>query len=287
MAQQTSTYSFDVNGRPVEGASLTNSGNAKRETVRSVNGRSVPVQTVEDKVISNSGGVKVIERMVRKFDPDGNPAPPEKVRIEERKGADGSGTVSTTVLRPDLNGNYSVAERTNAEIRKVGDTMITNTSVERPTLNGSVELVEKREENVRTQADGSGSQSVTVFKRDSNGRFDETAKETMERKVSGNRVTENSAVYEATNGRLDLVKQTVANIQKAGNKEVKEVNVFVPDTAGKVSSDRRPQLQSQQIIEKSISPGGSTEVLSVRRASDAGLGAAQKVSETVCRGECK
>src|SRR4051794_33795958 len=59
---QTSNLTFDVNGRPVQGATSMVSrspGSADRiETVRSINGRNVPVESVEDKVVSDSGGVK-------------------------------------------------------------------------------------------------------------------------------------------------------------------------------------------------------------------------------------
>ncbi len=288
-AQQISTSIYDINGHPVPGASISVAGNSKRETVHSVNGRSVPVQSVEDKVLSDSAGVKIVERTVRKYDANGNPSPPEKIRIEERKNSDGSGTVATTTMRADLNGNYSLAERTLSESRKAGDTLSTETRVERPTLNGAIQLVERREESLRALPGGAASQSVSVYKRDSNGNFGETAKETMERTVSGGKTIENSVVYEATNGRLDLVRQTVANIDKTATGEVREVNVFVADAPGRVagSADRKPQLQQQQIIEKSAVAGGTTETLKVRRATDAGLSAPQKVSETVCRGDCK
>ena len=103
LAQQTATSSgtFDINGRRVEGASsLVNQspGSADRiETVRSVNGRSVPVESVEDKIVSESGGVKIIERVVKRYDANGWPGPPEKVHIEERKNSDGSVNMATSV----------------------------------------------------------------------------------------------------------------------------------------------------------------------------------------------
>ena len=289
-AQQTSTFTFDVNGQPMEGASHVNTGNAKREVVRSINGRSVPLQSTEDHVVSDSGGVKVVERLVKRFDDSGNPLPSDKVRIEERKNADGSGSVATTVMRADVNGNYQLAERTKAERQKSGDTLTTSTQVERPTLNGGLEMVEKRDETLRESKSGDADMTATVYKRDTNGRLSEAAKQTMQRTVNGPTAVENAAVYEATNGSLSLVKQTVSTISKASNgAEHKETNVFVPNALGRVDSGSKPQLLEQQIIEKTPTAGGSVEILSVRRATDnpGKLGAPQKVAESVCRGECK
>jgi hypothetical protein len=59
--QQTSSYTYDINGNPVHNGATTvsklSSGSERRDTVQSLNGRAVPVQSVEERVISDSGGV--------------------------------------------------------------------------------------------------------------------------------------------------------------------------------------------------------------------------------------
>ncbi len=50
-AQQTATYVYDLNGRPVETVGSTNS----TTTIRNANGREVPIQKVDEKVISDDG----------------------------------------------------------------------------------------------------------------------------------------------------------------------------------------------------------------------------------------
>ncbi|HYZ83975.1 MAG TPA: hypothetical protein VE621_06215, partial [Bryobacteraceae bacterium] len=147
--QEITSYTYDVNGRPVPGATRSidaSPAETKRaETVRNLNGRDVPIQTVDQKVISDNGTVRVTERIVRRYDANGRPGPAEKTLIEERKNPDGSLNTSTTTMREDINGQMSVAERSITEARKSGDTTTTNTVVERPTLSGGLEVVEKRE----------------------------------------------------------------------------------------------------------------------------------------------
>ncbi len=292
-AQQTvvSSGTFDINGRRVEGASsLVNQspGSADRiEMVRSVNGRSVPVESVEDKVVSESGGVKVIERVVKRYDANGRPGPPERVHIEERKNADGSVNMATSVMRADMNGNYALAERTVTESKKSGDTTNSSTVVERPTLNGSLEVVERKEVVKRETADGGVSQNSNVSRRDTNGRFGEAGKQVLEKTVSGGRTVENVATYEAGSTGMQLIRQTVSK-EVAGSNQ-KEVDVFEAAQAGRVG-DAKPQLREQQIIEKTPTATGAVERISVRRplASDPNrLGNAQKVEEIICTGKCK
>ncbi len=292
-AQQTvvSSSTFDINGRRVEGASsLVNQtpGSADRiEMVRSVNGRTVPVESVEDKVMSELGGVKIIERVVKRYDANGRPGPPERVHIEERKNADGSLNSATSVMRADLNGNYALAERTVTDSKKSGDTTNSNTVVERPTLNGSLEVVERKEVVKRETADGSVSQSSSVSRRDTNGRFGEAARQVLEKTVAGGRTVENVATYEAGSTGMQLIRQTVSK-EVAGSNQ-KEVDVFEMDQAGRVGNTK-PELREQRIIEKRPTANGSVESISVRRplASDPNrLGNAQKVEEIICTGKCK
>lgn len=292
-AQQTvvSSGTFDINGRRVDGASsLVNQapGSADRiEMVRSVNGRTVPVESVEDKVVSELGGVKIIERVVKRYDASGRPGPPERVHIEERKNADGSVNSATSVTRADLNGNYALAERTVTDSKKSGDTTNSNTVVERPTLNGSLEVVERKEVVKRETADGSVSQSSSVSRRDTNGRFGETARQVLEKTVAGGRTVENVATYEAGSTGMQLIRQTVSK-EVAGSNQ-KEVEVFETAQAGRVGSTK-PELREQRIIEKTATANGAVESISVRRplASDPNrLGKAQKVEEIICTGKCK
>lgn len=288
---QTSSSTFDINGRRVAGASSLASqapgSSDKIETVRNVNGRNVPVESVEDKVISESGGVKIIERLVKRYDASGRPGPPDKIRIEERKNSDGSVNTSTSVMRSDLNGRYAMAERSVTDQKKSGDTVVSTTVVERPTLNGSLEVVEKKEGSVRTTADGSVSAMTTTTQRDTNGRFAEAAKEVIEKTVSNGITVENVATYQAGSGGMQLVTQTVSREKKGSNQ--KEIDVFDTNPDGRTSTGQA-RLREQRVVEKTATPSGAIENISVRRplSSDpARLGELRKVEEVICTGKCQ
>ena len=59
IAQQSnvsSTHNYDVNGRPVEGVRNMQNNGSRSQITRDVNGRAVPVESVEERVVSDSGG---------------------------------------------------------------------------------------------------------------------------------------------------------------------------------------------------------------------------------------
>ena len=295
LAQRTnSTATYDVNGNKVEGARfsevrLPDGGTDRRETVQNINGQRVPIQTVDEKVVSDRGGVRVVERVVKKFDASGSAGAPERVRIEERKNPDGSTTTSTSVLRADINGNYAVAERAATITRKSGNTTSSETTVERPTLNGSLELIEKKQETTRELSPGNIERTAVRSARDTNGRFSEIGKEVVEVKKTGDSTVENAAVYESTNGQLELVRQKVSRSTKRGQDEDTVVDVFVANAPGQAGSTK-PQLLQRQVVEKQMTANGAVETISVQRpyGGDSNrLGPAQKVEETVCTGKCK
>jgi hypothetical protein len=281
-AQQATTYNYDVNGHRVEAVGSVN----HTTVVRDANGRRVPVQKVEERVISDDGTTRVVERTVRQYSTDGRPAPPEKIRVEERKGAGGTITTATTTWRGDISGNLQLAERSVAETRTSGDTTSVATAIERPTMNGSMELVEKQEQITRTTPNKT-SDSTSIYRKDANGRFDETARKTVETVSENGTVIENATSIEL--GRL--VRQTVSRTVKEGDRERIQQDVFVADAPGKVTavSEARPQLRERRLIDRTYTAGGSIETVSVQRplANDPGrLSNPQRVEETQCTGKC-
>ena len=126
----------------------------------------------------------VVERTIRRYDPTGRGAVSEKVRIEERKDAAGNTIVNTAVYDADINGRFALRERVKAQSTKSGDTMHTQTVVERPNLNGSLDTVERREA-VQMGTDKNLTVDVSVFRRDANGAFSQTERQTVQTVVSG------------------------------------------------------------------------------------------------------
>src|SRR5277367_4980349 len=125
-AQQSSvssTTSVDVNGNVVrDGPSISqtksSSGSQTTVTTQSINGRSVPMEQVEERVLRDDASGKVTERIIRRFDPQGNPLPPARETVEEQIRPDGSSTLKSTTYRGDVNGNMQVVERSVTDTRK-------------------------------------------------------------------------------------------------------------------------------------------------------------------------
>lgn len=273
-----STRTFDGNGHPLPGVVSTQSGTTRSQITRDINGRTVPVESSEERVVSDSGGIRITERIVKRYDANGNPGPPERIRIEERKAPDGSVATTSIVSRGDINGAFQLAERSTTNTRTTGPHTQSITTIERPTLNGSMDMLERREQSIDTTGEKI-TEGTTTFRRDTNGKLAESAKKTREAVSSNCQVNENVVEYEsASTGQMRLVRQTTALIEPGGTRQV---TVYLPDAEGKM------KLSQQQRIEKRTTPTGTTETTTVRFAipSDPGkLGPARKVEETVCTG---
>ena len=132
--QQGAGWSIDTSGHRVEGSQYTvvesPAGSQRVESLRSINGRMVPLQGSEDRVLRQDAQGKVVERTVLRYDANGTPGPPVKVRIEEKKNPDGSTTIQSTAYESDLNGNPRLFERSTTEIRKGAENR-TSTMIER------------------------------------------------------------------------------------------------------------------------------------------------------------
>jgi hypothetical protein len=283
---ETSSYTYDSNGRRVLESVSRNGGQA----IPSINGRIAPLEKVEEKVISDDSTGKVIERTIRPFDPTGNPGPPQKLRIAERKAADGSVTVETQVYHANVSGSFALVERSNATTRKTGDQTVTDVQIARPTLNGSLDTVERRNSTV-TKSGENESADTTTYRRDSNGSFYAAVREVKQTEKAGGKVVENTSTYLATGGRqMQLDGQTVAEItKKADGSEVRQVSIYGVNLPGRPVGTT-PVLREVQTIEKAKTTSGTVESTLVRRPSidnPKSLGPATKINERVCTGACQ
>lgn len=293
LAQQSSrsaNYTYDVNGRRVEGLSSRKYNSSSAQSMRSYNGREAPIEEVEEKVLSQGPDGKVVERTIRPFDTDGRPMPPRKIRIEERRNPDGTATLTTSEYRGDLNGRLELWERSVASVRKSGDVERTETVVERPTLNGDLNVVEKREQTARKAPSGSQEESV-IYRKDENGRFVPSEKQVTERTESRGEVTENTVHYARGTSGLEFDEQQVSRTRKgARGTEVREVDVFMPVQPGRMNETGKPQLRERQLYETKPGAGNSTvETFSVSRPSISDpkrFTAFEKIGERVCTGDC-
>ena len=295
VSQQVTNYSTDLNGRRMADASVTTatSGNAttRTELTQSVNGRMVPLESVEERVIRDDANGRVVERITRKFDPNGRPGMTEKQQIQEKKNADGSVSSTVDVFRSDLNGRFELMERVTTDANKSGNTTNANIHVERPTLNGTLEVVE-RKTRVATEDKTSAKSDTTTFRKDPSGRFVEMVRVVTEAADQNGQRTENTAQYEAADmGKLTLSQQSVARVKKnADGTETREVDVY-RNVPGRVVQSATPPLLERQIIEQRKSGEQLVETTVVQRPSindPNRLGAPMKIGERVCAGkDCK
>lgn len=263
---------------------------SRTEYAPGINGQLAPRETVQEKVIREDANGKVIERQVRRYDATGNPGPPEKTVIEERKAADGSMLTTATVYRGDLNGNLQVSERSVSRSVTQGNSTNTETTVERAGIEGSLRVAEKVSSVVLRPSKDVEQQTVTLLRLDASGNFYEAVREVSDKQMAGKGETrENRAQYVGG----VLAEQSVARTVTAPNGATTvTVDVYSPQAPG-MSADPsgRLALKEQQVISSEPGPGGKVTQTVVSRkpsVSDANrLGPAQVLSQSVCSGDCK
>jgi hypothetical protein len=302
LGQDSSTYTksqVDINGRRVTDDSqiVSRAGRSASEVTektQSINGREVPLEKVEEHVVRDDAGGKVIERLIKRYDPTGNAMLPTKQIIEEQKQPGGGSTIRQTTYQGDVNGRLQLSEKSVTQKQTSGSTETADTVVERPTLNGGFETVDRRSV-VRVKEPNGYQESTTTYRRTENGEFHPAAKVTVEHVENGPRSTENAAEYEiGPLGELRLHTQKVqTTVKRPDGSEDVQLNVFgqnVVGRAGSIESDKLT-LQEQDIIErKRVSRDAVVESFSLRRPTIADpnqLGPLQHVSETTCRGKCE
>lgn len=290
----TSARVPDLNGGYEPGSTYSTSkgpgGSSRVEYAPSINGTLAPRESVQEKVVRDDGSGKVIERIVRRYDATGNPGPPEKTVIEERRGADGSTQTTSTVYRGDLNGNLQVYERSVSRAVTQGTSTNTETTIERASIDGALKVAEKVSTAVTRPAKDAEQQTVTRMRVDANGNFYEAVREVTDKQTQAQgQVVENRAQYVGGT----LTEQSVARtVTSASGARTVVVDVFAPQAPG-LSADPggRLALKEQQVITSEPGPGGKvtqTVVSKKPTVSDANrLGPGQVVSQAVCTGDCK
>lgn len=286
----TRTYTFDSNGGRQLASEGSTANGSSEQSVRNLNGGLSPIEKVEERVLRDDASGRVVERIIRPYDASGQPGPPQKLQIEERKHPDGSKSIETQVFYGNISGGFSLVEKTTAIARTSGNVETIETQVARPTLNGSVELLERKQARIET-GDKTKQELLIVERRDANGNFLPALREVKQTRELNGKTVENATQYiVGPSGQLQLNVQSVAEIQKRPDgSEIKQVSIFGMNSPGRPNSDQ-PQLREQQIIEKRTAYGQTVESLSIRRPAidnPANLGPVQKISEKVCTGSCK
>jgi hypothetical protein len=288
----STTFTTDLNGNRIPLATTTSADGVTTDLRNSINGKEVPLEQVEEKVLSKTGSTTVTERIVRHYGTGGQVVSTDRIVKEETTTPDGGSATHSTTWRSDISGNMAEAERQTVETRKMGAATITETAVEKKDLNGSFSVAERRTATMEPTTDGKR-ENETVFLRDANGSLYEAQRLATVETKSGNQTFANTAIYEpGVGGNLSLTRQSIT--KTTTNKDgasSQEVEIFGRTSDGHAhEAGAPPTLTEKRIIERQLGPGGAiveTQTIQVPSVNDPGrLDAARKVAETICRGEC-
>jgi len=290
----SSSYQTDINGNRVEyGATSTTKDGATTQLSQSINGRLVPREQTESRVLSETPTEKVTESFDRKYDLNGQLVSTERTVTTERKLPGGGTSTNASVYRSDVNGGMPEVERRNTETQPSGpDKTTSDVTIARPTANGGFETVEQRK-IVRTVEPNHGSEDQTVYLKSLSGEFVAKRRTVTESQTSGTKTDASVQNYEADyQGRMALLNsETSTTMVSSDGRQVTERNIYASASDGVPRDEQGGQkIKEQQTIVRTPGPGGSfTETVSVRRptlADQSHLGPATQISETVCTGKC-
>jgi len=287
---QTTEYATDLNGHRVASAQFASSDGDRAELTQSINGRKVPLERTETKVLTDQPNRRVTETIVRRYDADGQLASTERTVSEEQKNAGGS-TIQATVYRSDSNGRLQESERRTIEARTQGGTTTADVTIARIGLSGSFETAEKR--NVVTVTEGNTTQETETIGRPGQGRFTEALRLVKETTKSDGKTVTNTARYEPDyTGKMAVARQeTATTVKQSDGTEVTELNLYAPSVYGVArEGEGGSKLREQQVIVRKESAGVVTETTTVRRPtlSDPNrLGDPNVISNLVCTGKCQ
>ena len=292
-AQSTaSNYRPDLNGRLVEGSQLdVGPKGDKTERSDSMNGRKVPREVTETRVISESPTGRVIETVTHKFDPTGQPGPVVKTVTEEQTHGN-STTIRATTYFSDTNGRLQEGERRTVESVKQGATTSSDVTIARPGPSGAFDTIEKRK--VVSVADkDSVHEDETVYRPTQSAGLVPAEREVRDSRKQAGGASQTREVYRPDyTGRMELMTQEVAKTtERPDGTTVTEKNVYARSTDGvAVTGDTAQRVRAQEVIVRSKGAGDTVVETTTLRQTTPGdptrLGEPRKVSETVCTGKC-
>jgi hypothetical protein len=285
------TTTTDINGNRIATGQTVAADGIVTDLRQSINGREVPLEQVEQKVLSQSGNTTVTERIIRHYGANGVVVQTDRVVTEETKTGEGESVVHSATYRSDISGNMAEAERKTVETHKQGDATVTDTAVEKKDLSGSFAVAEKRTATTEPTPAGKN-ESETVMLRDANGNLYEAQRLSTTETKTGNQVLRNTAIYEPNvDGQLLLTRQEVRKAtSNPDGSSSEEVEIFGRTSNGQAREPGAPpSLTEKRVIDRHLGPGGEiveTQKVQVPSLNDGRLDPARAVSETICRGEC-
>lgn len=287
----TTEFTIDLNGRRVESAKYLSSNGDSALLTQSINGRNVPLERSEARVLTEQPDRRVTETIVRRYDATGQLISTQRTVSDEQKSA-GRSTIQATVYRSDTNGRLLESERRTIESQTQGGTTTAEVTIARTGMSGSWETAEKRK--VVTVTEGDKTRETETITRPAPGKlaFIEVARDVKESAKSGATTTANTVHYELDYvGKMSLIRQETATTTKQSDgSEITELNLYAPSIYGVAREGQAgPKLREQQTVVRKESAGVVNETTTVRRPTLADpnrLGDPSVISNLVCTGKC-
>ena len=249
-------------------------GDAKSlaQRVKSINGRTVPYLTEDERVVSTSQDLKVTERVRQRYDATGRPAGQDSERIEERKLPDGTIETTTTVYTADLNGRMQPAERRIVRTKETGGDTRTLTTTQTTSPNGDFRTIVEEESIERREGEQAGTVETTTKTLQGGSGLQVTSREeTVMRVENGVSVTETQTFERSpATADLELAQRTVGKLtERPDGSSTETVETYGFDAgSGRNVNATRMELQSLQSSQTAVSAEGTvTEKISYKERS--------------------
>jgi hypothetical protein len=244
------------------------------QRVKSINGRTVPYLTENERVVSTSNDLKVTERVRQRYDATGRPAGQDSERVEERKLPDGTVETTTTVYTADLNGRMQPAERRIVRTKETGGETRTVTTTQATNASGGFQTIVEEESIERREGENAGTVETTKKTLQGAGGLEVTSREqTTMRVENGVAVTETQTFERSPlTSDMELSQRTVGKLtERPDGSSTETVETYGFDAgAGRNVNATRMELQSVQNSQTTVSSDGTvSEKISYKERSAA------------------
>ncbi len=231
--------------------------------VRNLNGREVPYLNDTTKVVRESGGVKVSERVKQRFGPNGESAGQEMERIEERKLPDGTVETIVTSYAQDLNGRMQPAGRKVIREKESNGVTRTLATTEQASMNGGFHAVIQEETVERKQGDELSTIEKTVKTAAPGSPLAVSAREeTTMRKQGAEKVTETLRFERAgPSSDLEQTSRTVGTlVEQPDGTATEKVETFGFGVPGGPVDVNASRMALQKVVESRTTIGSDGSV---------------------------
>lgn len=262
--QERVVYQSGGQSRPAQATverSVNGGTKSLAQRVKSINGRTVPYLTENERVVSTSKDLKVTERTRQRYDATGRPAGQDSERVEERKLPDGTVETTTTVYTADLNGRMQPAERRVVRMKEANGETRTVTTTQTTSPTGGFRTIVEEESIARREGENAGTVETTRKTLQGASGLEVTSREqTVMRVENGVAVTETETFERSpSTAALELSKRTVGKLtERPDGSSSETVETYGLDAgSGRNVNATRMELQAVQTSQTTVAADGT------------------------------